>query len=149
MSGQRHDLFVNCINDPLGLGEEHVIELEARSDPVSGTNNGYRAIEVIKCHFGNVGSHISHYRVSLASVTNEDDLTGLLNRLDNLLVVEGNDGTGVDDLCGNAFLPLIYGWVADNFDLRMGYWVLVPCFLYLIFYAAVGHRIEHWTPKKK
>lgn len=52
-------------------------------------------------------------------------------------------------LCGNAFLPLIYGWVADNFDLRMGYWVLVPCFLYLIFYAAVGHRIEHWAPKKK
>lgn len=52
-------------------------------------------------------------------------------------------------LCGNAFLPIIYGWVADNFDLRMGYWVLVPCFLYLIFYAAVGHRIEHWTPKKK
>ncbi|MBQ2702457.1 MAG: sugar MFS transporter [Alistipes sp.] len=52
-------------------------------------------------------------------------------------------------LCGNAFLPLIYGWVADNFDLRMGYWVLVPCFLYLIFYAAVGHSIEHWIPKKK
>ena len=52
-------------------------------------------------------------------------------------------------LCGNAFLPLMYGLVADNFDLRMGYWVLVPCFLYLIFYAAVGHSIEHWIPKKK
>lgn len=52
-------------------------------------------------------------------------------------------------LCGNAFLPLIYGWVADNFDLRMGYWVLVPCFIYLIFYASVGHRIEYWIPKKK
>lgn len=52
-------------------------------------------------------------------------------------------------LCGNAFLPLIYGWVADNFSLRVGYWVLVPCFLYLIFYAAVGHSIEHWIPKKK
>lgn len=52
-------------------------------------------------------------------------------------------------LCGNAFLPLIYGWVADNFGLRVGYWVLVPCFLYLIFYAAVGHSIEHWIPKKK
>ena len=52
-------------------------------------------------------------------------------------------------LCGNAFLPLISGWVADNSDLRMGYWVLVPCFLYLIFYAAVGHSIEHWIPKKK
>jgi fucose permease len=52
-------------------------------------------------------------------------------------------------LCGNAFLPLIYGWVADNFDLRMGYWVLVPCFAYLIFYASVGHKIEHWTPQRK
>ena len=52
-------------------------------------------------------------------------------------------------LCGKAFLPLIYGWVADNFGLRVGYWVLVPCFLYLIFYAAVGHSIEHWIPKKK
>ena len=52
-------------------------------------------------------------------------------------------------LCGNAFLPLIYGWVADNSDLRMGYWVLVPCFLYLIFYASVGHKIEHWTPQHK
>jgi fucose permease len=54
-------------------------------------------------------------------------------------------------LCGNAFLPLIYGWVADNFDLRMGYWVLVPCFLYMIFYATYGHKIEHWrgVSKKK
>ena len=52
-------------------------------------------------------------------------------------------------LCGNAFLPLMYGLVADNFDLRMGYWVLVPCFVYLIFYASVGHSIEHWIPKKK
>ena len=52
-------------------------------------------------------------------------------------------------LCGNAFLPLIYGYVADNFDLRMGYWVLVPCFVYLIFYASIGHKIEHWTPQRK
>jgi glucose/galactose transporter len=52
-------------------------------------------------------------------------------------------------LCGNAFLPLIYGYVADNFDLRLGYWVLVPCFVYLIFYASIGHKIEHWTPQRK
>ena len=47
-------------------------------------------------------------------------------------------------LCGNAILPLIYGAIADSLSFRMGYWVLVPCFLYMIFYATYGHKIEHW-----
>lgn len=52
-------------------------------------------------------------------------------------------------LCGNAFLPVIYGAVADKFDVRLAYWTLVPCFLYLIFYAFVGHKIEYWSKKSK
>ncbi len=51
-------------------------------------------------------------------------------------------------LCGNAILPMIYAAVADNFDFQTGYWVLIPCFLYLIFYATIGHKIEHWCPKR-
>jgi fucose permease len=47
-------------------------------------------------------------------------------------------------LCGNAFLPVIYGSLVDNYGARLSYWVLVPCFLYLIFYAFKGHAIEHW-----
>lgn len=47
-------------------------------------------------------------------------------------------------LCGNAFLPVIYGTLADSYGVRLSYWVLVPCFLYLIFYAFKGHTIEHW-----
>lgn len=47
-------------------------------------------------------------------------------------------------LCGNAFLPVIYGYFADSYGVRLSYWVLVPCFLYLIFYAFKGHKIEHW-----
>ncbi|HBZ24771.1 MAG: glucose/galactose MFS transporter [Bacteroidetes bacterium RIFOXYA12_FULL_40_10] len=47
-------------------------------------------------------------------------------------------------LCGNAFLPVIYGSFADSYGERLSYWVLVPCFLYLIFYAFKGHKIEHW-----
>ena len=38
-------------------------------------------------------------------------------------------------LCGNAILPLIYGYFAEVYDLRIGYWILIPCFLYLIFFA--------------
>ncbi|WP_342645581.1 sugar MFS transporter [Mucilaginibacter sp. CSA2-8R] len=48
-------------------------------------------------------------------------------------------------LCGNAILPLFYGYFADKFSLRYGYWVLVPCYLYLVFYAMHGHKIRRWT----
>lgn len=51
-------------------------------------------------------------------------------------------------LCGNAFLPIIYGFLADKFDVRFAYWALVPCFLYLIFYAFKGHKIGRWSKSK-
>ena len=51
-------------------------------------------------------------------------------------------------LSGNAILPLIYGALADKYSLRIGYWVLIPCFLYLIYFAVHGHTINYWrTPK--
>jgi glucose/galactose transporter len=50
-------------------------------------------------------------------------------------------------LCGNAILPLFYGYFADRFNLRLGYWVLFPCYLYLVFYAFYGFRIRRWRYK--
>ena len=50
-------------------------------------------------------------------------------------------------LCGNAILPLLYGYLADSFDVRQAYWVLLPCYIYLVFYAIYGHRIRRWTNK--
>lgn len=47
-------------------------------------------------------------------------------------------------LCGNAFLPVVYGLFADRMGLREAYWVLLPCFLYLIFYAFKGYKIKTW-----
>ncbi|WP_293913322.1 MULTISPECIES: sugar MFS transporter [unclassified Sphingobacterium] len=47
-------------------------------------------------------------------------------------------------LCGNAILPLIYGAVADVSNVQTAYAVLIPCFLYLVFYAFIGHRIKNW-----
>ena len=47
-------------------------------------------------------------------------------------------------LCGNAILPLFYGYFADKYDVRTAYWVLLPCYLYLVFYAVYGHRIRRW-----
>lgn len=57
-------------------------------------------------------------------------------------------------LCGSAIMPLIFSYVVDInsvlplFDsYKVAYWVLVPCFLYLIFFATVGHKIEYWRKK--
>ena len=47
-------------------------------------------------------------------------------------------------LCGNAIMPLGYGWIADHFGVRQAYWVIVPCYLYLTYYAMVGHKKRKW-----
>lgn len=51
-------------------------------------------------------------------------------------------------LCGNAITPLIYGHMADLFDVRTAYLILIPCYMYLIFFAAYGHRIKTWNPQR-
>lgn len=47
-------------------------------------------------------------------------------------------------LCGNAIMPLAYGAVADAVNVQEAYWVLFPCYLYLVFYAIHGHKIRRW-----
>ncbi len=47
-------------------------------------------------------------------------------------------------LCGNAIMPLFYGWFADLYNVRYAYGVLFPCYLYLVFYAFYGHKIRKW-----
>ncbi|HEX8278228.1 MAG TPA: sugar MFS transporter [Segetibacter sp.] len=48
-------------------------------------------------------------------------------------------------LCGNAIMPLCYGYFADLYNVRYAYWVLFPCYLYLVFYAFYGHKIRRWS----
>lgn len=52
-------------------------------------------------------------------------------------------------LCGSAIFPLIYGYVADMYNVRSAYWILFPCYLYLVFYAFYGHLIIRWLPTIK
>jgi fucose permease len=50
-------------------------------------------------------------------------------------------------LCGNALMPVLYGYLADAFNVRSAYWILVPCYVYLIFFAMYGHKINAWSFK--
>ena len=51
-------------------------------------------------------------------------------------------------LCGNAIMPLFYGYFADVYDVRIAYWVLLPCYLYLVFYAFNGYSLRKWSVEK-
>jgi FHS family L-fucose permease-like MFS transporter len=51
-------------------------------------------------------------------------------------------------LCGSAIIPLIYGYFADQYNPRSAYWVLLPCYVYLVYYAYYGFRVRNWLLKK-
>lgn len=51
-------------------------------------------------------------------------------------------------LCGSAILPIIYGYFADLYNTHTAYWVLLPCYIFLVYYAYYGYRVKNWTLKK-
>ncbi len=42
---------------------------------------------------------------------------------------------------GGALLPLLYGWMADVFSPHNAYWVVVPCYVCIWYYAKAGHKL--------
>lgn len=47
-------------------------------------------------------------------------------------------------IAGGAVLPLVYGHFADVADSRVAYWILLPCYTYILFYAVKGHKLRQW-----
>lgn len=47
-------------------------------------------------------------------------------------------------LCGNAIMTLLYGLMTDYMSLQASYWLLIPCFVFMVYYAIWGYKIEHW-----
>jgi glucose/galactose transporter len=45
-------------------------------------------------------------------------------------------------IVGGALIPTIYGFVKDAFGAQNAYWVAVPIFLYILYYALKGHKIR-------
>jgi glucose/galactose transporter len=44
-------------------------------------------------------------------------------------------------ILGGALLPLVYGSLADIMGNQQAYWILIPCYLYILFYAVKGQKI--------
>lgn len=44
-------------------------------------------------------------------------------------------------IAGGAVIPLLYGALADSWSAREAYWILVPCYLFILYYAVKGHNV--------
>lgn len=44
-------------------------------------------------------------------------------------------------IAGGAILPLFYGRLADMFDPQQAYWIVIPCYAFILFFASKGHKI--------
>ena len=42
---------------------------------------------------------------------------------------------------GGAILPLIYGRIADHFSPHQAYWMVIPCYVVILFYAVRGYKL--------
>ncbi|GAA4872837.1 sugar MFS transporter [Ferrimonas pelagia] len=48
-------------------------------------------------------------------------------------------------ISGGAILPLVFGKVAHfSGDTQLAYWVGLPCYLFILFYAVKGHKLRNW-----
>lgn len=43
-------------------------------------------------------------------------------------------------IAGGAILPLVYGKISLSMGNQQGYWILVPCYLYILYFAVKGHK---------
>jgi len=43
-------------------------------------------------------------------------------------------------IAGGALLPLLYGKLAVRFSTQSAYWLCVPCYLIIMYYAFIGHK---------
>jgi glucose/galactose transporter len=44
-------------------------------------------------------------------------------------------------IVGGALLPLVYGALADSSNRQAAFWITIPCYIYILFFAMKGHQV--------
>lgn len=47
-------------------------------------------------------------------------------------------------IAGGAILPMAYGYFSDTGGAQRAYWIMLPCYAMILFYALKGHTIKRW-----
>lgn len=45
-------------------------------------------------------------------------------------------------IVGGALIPTLYGFMKDSFGAQNAYWITIPGFLYILYYALKGHKVR-------
>ncbi|MEW6984011.1 sugar MFS transporter [Colwelliaceae bacterium 6471] len=48
-------------------------------------------------------------------------------------------------ISGGAILPLVYGALSEGIDGQSAYWMMIPIYLFILYYALKGHKKHHWS----
>ncbi len=59
---------------------------------------------------------------------------GKFTKTGSALLITGNIGAGI--------VPLIFGYMAQNFSYQIAYSIAIPCYLYIMYYALWGNKIR-------
>lgn len=50
-------------------------------------------------------------------------------------------------ISGGAILPLLWGKLSDTYSSQMAFLVLIPLYVFIVFYATKGYKIKTWNSK--
>ena len=45
-------------------------------------------------------------------------------------------------IAGGAVLPLVYSAISEAFDPQSAYWMMLPCYLFIFYYALIGSKVS-------
>jgi len=43
-------------------------------------------------------------------------------------------------IAGGAILPLVYGQLSEIWNSQQAYWMMIPCYLFILYFAMKGYR---------
>jgi fucose permease len=45
-------------------------------------------------------------------------------------------------ISGAAVIPILYGFFADISTPKTAYWIVIPIYLFVLYYATYGHKVR-------
>ena len=99
-------MLVHHIENIGRIREEGILNLIRRSDPVPRAQNHRRSIQLTEGKLSDLGSHGLQTASPFAGIRGQQNLARLLDGFEDLLIVERNDASGIDDLAAHVVLCL-------------------------------------------
>lgn len=50
-------------------------------------------------------------------------------------------------ISGGALLPLVWGKLSDLYSPQQAYWIMIPCYLVILYYSLWGYKLTSWRRK--